>query len=289
MAGPSCWLQWGPERRELTRDSSPRASDTTMLSIATTRGLFQVVDVYYARPHELETIGDKLRLNQIVYLRQMAIRVDGSQFAIRHRESRTSLLDLKRERDALFGDLSSTARRQVRKMDRMRERLTVRRNDAEAYRDFLTIYNEFVMLKRHSEKLSERRLEALKPAVDVFVAYMDGRPLCGHVFVRDTILKRVGLLFSASTRLAGEDAPIVVGSLNRWLHWYEIELYKAEGMLIYDFGGIGTDSPQKAEIARFKLSFGGASVVEHNYMLTRAVGRAAINVFYAMRRMCSTE
>jgi hypothetical protein len=175
----------------------------------------------------------------------------------------------------------------VRKAERAGDRIKIHRNDAAAYRDFLSVHNGFVAIKKYAERLSERRLNAIKPFVDVLVAYFEGEPVCGHVLIRDELLRRVGLVWSASTRLKGEIAPTAVSSLNRWLHWYEMQMYKSEGMCIYDLGGVGTDTPETAAIARFKNSFGGARAIEHNYIVARAAGLVAIRLFYAIRRIRS--
>lgn len=258
-----------------------------MVIVETSRGLFRVVDVYYPQLHEATGIAGDLALNQIVYVRQAPGHLPTNRLAVRYRPFETTLLDLTRGSEELFRGFSRTCRNMVRKADRASDNIEVRRNDDAAYRDFLTIHNGFVAVKKYAERLTEQRLDAIKPFADVFVAYFDGRPLCGHVTIRDERLGRVGLVWSASTRLKGEDSPTFVGSMNRWLHWYEMRLYRLEGMRAYDFGGVGTDTPETAAIARFKLSFGGTRVLEHNYIIARAAGRAAIRFFYAIRRIRS--
>jgi len=172
-------------------------------------------------------------------------------------------------------------------MDRLCDRIDVRKNDTTAYRDFRAIHNDLVALKKHCEGLSEARLDAYKPVSDVLVAYIEGRPICGHLLLRDAQLKRAGVLLSASTRLNGEEPSTLISSLNRWLHWYEMRYLKSEGMQIYDLCGLGTDSAERAAIANFKKSFGGTEVLENNYIVARAAGRAAVSFFYAMRRLRS--
>jgi hypothetical protein len=105
--------------------------------------------------------------------------------------------------------------------------------------------------------------------------------------LRDERLKRVGVLLTASTRLKDENPSTLISSLNRWLHWHEMQYYKSEGMRIYDLCGLGTDTPEKAAIAYFKKSLGGTEVLEHNYILARAAGHAALVLFYLMRRIRS--
>jgi lipid II:glycine glycyltransferase (peptidoglycan interpeptide bridge formation enzyme) len=255
--------------------------------VETMRGLFRVTEVFYPRLNEIAKFTDGLGVNEIVYMRQMPASLPASRFSTRYVPFETSLLDLTRDEESLLADMNRTSRHQVRKADRQRDKIEVRRNDAAAYRDFLAIHNDFVVLKRHSEKLSAHRLEVFKPVSDVFVAYFEGRPICGHLVLRDEQLQRVGVLYTASTRLKHEEHSTFISSLNRWLHWYVMLQCKAEGIKTYDLCGLGTDTPEKAAIAYFKQSFGGSRVLEHNYVLARRPGHAAVALFYAMRQIRS--
>jgi hypothetical protein len=257
-----------------------------MVVVESKRGPFRVSDIYYPVAGEIRGMGRRLRSNQIIYIRQTP-QISEIEGPIAHHQAfHTSLVDLTLGTDELFGGLQRNSRAQIRKIERMRGRIELRRNDG-VDSDFLAVYNEFVAFKRHSERLSLRRLQQLKPFTDIFVSYFEGRPLCAHAFVRDPRLKRVGLMLAGSTRLSGADAPNFVGWLNRWTHWQEMLLYKSEGMEIYDLGGTGTSTPQKEAIARFKLSLGGKQVIEHNYMIANPIGRVAIALFYALRRLRS--
>lgn len=261
-----------------------------MVVVETRRGIFHLVEVFYARKRdEAEVLRNSLALNQIVYIRQALTRLEVGRAAAWYRPTSTILLDLGRKISDLFAEANATCRNLIRRADRVSARTEIRRNDAVAYADFIRLYNRFVEHSRHSEPLSSARLDGLRPISDVFVAYFEGRPLCGHVLVRDETIGRVGLLLSASTRLEGSDAPAFVGSINRWLHWYEIQLYKSEGMLVYDFGGASADTHRLAGIAHFKQSFGGTQVQEHDYIAARPTARMAISLFYAMRQMRSRE
>jgi hypothetical protein len=257
-----------------------------MVVVESKRGPFRVSDIYYPAAGEIRGLGRDLRLNQIIYIRQTQHIPEIEGPIAHHQAFRTSLVDLTVGTDELFGGLQRNSRTQIRKIERMRDRIEVRRNDG-VTSDFLTVYNNFVAVKRFAEPLSPRRLQHLRPFADFFVCYFEGRPLCAHAYLRDEKLKRVGLILAGSTRLSGEDVPIFVGSINRWMHWYEMQLYKSEGMEIYDLGGTGTSTPQKEAIARFKLSLGGKQVVEHNYMIANPIGRLAIALFYALRRLRS--
>jgi hypothetical protein len=258
-----------------------------MITFETLRGPFRVVDVYYPHPHEVVGLGERLAPNQIIHVRQAPFPFSAPRFEMGYAPSEVLLFDLTRDIEHLFSEANVNGRRQVKKAERVRDRIEVRRNDAAAYRDFVAIYNGFVAIKKYTEKITQKRLDALKPFADVLVAYFEKRPLCGHLSIRDERLGRVGVLWSASTRLKGEDAPILIASVNRWLHWYEMRLYKSENMSVYDFGRVGTSTPEEAAIARFKLSFGGTRVLEHDYIMAGVAGRVAMRLVYAFRRIRS--
>ena len=50
---------------------------------------------------------------------------------------------------------------------------------------------------------------------------------------------------------------------------------------------LGRIVQEKLQIANFKRSFGGTEVVENNYIVAGTAGRAAVNLFYAARRLRS--
>ena len=261
-----------------------------MVIIETTRSLFRLVEAYYVQtPEDLNTLKECLRTNKIVYIRQAPIPLDLGRSAVWYRSIPTLLMDLRQDLGGLLREASRTCRNRITRIDRLSNRAAVRRNDPTAYADFLKLHNDFVARSRHTEPLSQSQIVRLRPMIDVFVAYYDGRPLCGHIFIRDQDIGRVELLFSASVRLEESENPAFVSWINRWLHWSEVRLYKSEGMLIYDFGGIATDTPHRSGIARFKQSFGGTRVVEHSYIVARPLGRMAIRMFYAMRRIRSAR
>jgi lipid II:glycine glycyltransferase (peptidoglycan interpeptide bridge formation enzyme) len=68
--------------------------------------------------------------------------------------------------------------------------------------------------------------------------------------------------------------PALCGALNRYLHWHEMQNYKACGIEWYDFGGIGHQAPHQTKFNQFRLSFGGTIVSGHHYTFAGA-GAAA--------------
>ena len=79
--------------------------------------------------------------------------------------------------------------------------------------------------------------------------------------------ERVRLLYSASLfREQDKALRALVGRLNRWLHWQDIQEFRRRGFLIYDMGGVFEDesSPEALGINRFKEEFGGVKIRNFN-------------------------
>jgi len=176
--------------------------------------------------------------------------------------------------------MSRTTRYEIAKIDRQSGRLQVRRNDPRSWDDFQTIYNAFVRANRHTTEISRYHLDVLKPFTDVLVLYLDRRPVCAHLMLRDEKIRRVAGIWPASIRLADVRAANLMGSLNRWLHWYEMRMCKSEGMLVYDLGGTVSEN-----LTKFKLSLGGSRVMQHEYILARTPARLAFRLFRFLQRM----
>src|SRR5208282_6117575 len=92
---------------------------------------------------------------------------------------------------------------------------------------------------------------------------------------------RVRLILSASRRLENAEDSALAGILNRYLHWREIQCYGAEGIALFDLGGIEDDS---SPITKFKLSFGGFEKVEHSFVLADRVTLAAHSFYRRLQR-----
>ena len=113
------------------------------------------------------------------------------------------------------------------------------------------------------------------------VSAPDGQVLAMHAYVRDPLIRRARLLYSASHFRGTDDtaARNLIGRANRLLHWHEIESLHEQRYLQYDLGGIPIDDsdPAKNAIARFKREFGGTEVTEYNgYRANSLLGRLAI-------------
>jgi hypothetical protein len=226
--------------------------------------------VFFPDREALQHLIASLAQYDILRVRQTAAALPDHPNLIQRSVFRTSCIDLTQDLEALYREMDSMSCRYIRKAERMRDRTHIHTNDSTAYKDFMKLYNDFVRLKGHTHPLSGRRFREYTQTSDVFVLYFDERAICGHVWVRDEATRRVRLVHSASSRLESTEAAHLSGTWNRYLHWYEMQIYKANGIEIYDFGGIGDGTNS---VAKFKLSFGGMRVQDHSYVFAGVLGR----------------
>lgn len=118
-------------------------------------------------------------------------------------------------------------------------------------------------------------------------ARQDGRALVWHAHV--ACGRSAGLQYTASHfRGAQGDVRALVGRANRWLHWQDMQRFKARGLERYDWGGLFEDdsTPERAGINRFKRDFGGEALRVYECAAPASVrGRVYLPLRDAWRRL----
>jgi hypothetical protein len=183
---------------------------------------------------------------------------------IRRQEAATVCVDLRDSLDELWRAIAKNARNEIRGAERLGDRIHIAQNEPQTASDFLSLYESLSRVKEGVTPIDRSVLQRYAEHADIFVAYLDQRPMCSHMYLRDATLARSRLLYSASRRLEDQPTSRVCGQLNRLLHWRVMSAYRDDGLETYDFGGIRLD-PNNG-IARFKTSFGGAISKEFTYL-----------------------
>lgn len=161
--------------------------------------------------------------------------------------------------------MSQTTRRKLRQASNLGDRVVIVRNGPDASREFVPLYNSFVRSKQAGvSPISASVIERYAGKSDIFLLYLDGRLLCGHLNLRDADARRDRLLFSANRRFDDPETARLCAALNCHLHWHELCVYREEGLTTYDLGGFSNGA--NAGLDRFKASFGGRLVNEHTYL-----------------------
>jgi hypothetical protein len=258
-----------------------------LVIVDTSWGVFRYRVAYFPTQQLSEMLIRELGPNELLRIRQTPAKLAESTNLLEHSVFRSISIDLSADLSVLRQKMDETCKRWLRKAEKLLGEVEIRRNGAAAQADFITLYNRFARRSKHSGPLSPKRLERFARISDLLVLYSHGRPVCGHVWLRDEVASRVRLLFSASSRLEGREDANLSGALNRYLHWYEMELFKNEQFDRYDLGGFEADSDADDSLTRYKLSLGASILYENNYSIGRGVAKLVYRVYQSMPQMNS--
>jgi hypothetical protein len=259
-----------------------------MISIDRWRGPLLDHLVFCAAGSDVAELAARCRPYELFRVRH-ALDAEPPRSARRTSQSLTAVIDLTREPEAIYRSLDAkSCRYEIRRAEKLGGRLSLRRNDARSRHDVRSLFNR-LLAPRYTKPISRRRYAGYLPVADTIAAYVDDDPVAAHLLVRDPVAQRVRLVFSVSTRFEGSPHRHLAGPANRWLHWQELQLYRGEGFLAYDFGGLNPTS----SIGRFKLSFGGVPEHGMNVLLAGAFAelpfRAAEHATAALVRRRTTR
>lgn len=231
-------------------------------------GFIKFRKCYFPTERDAASVADRLASNEIVRLLYTNAELPDHPHLVKRTEVKTSCLDLTTGVDALYQQMDKkSCRYEIRRAEKMEDRLRISVNTQETVADFFRLYNDFARAKGGPPHLSKRNLAEFTSYSDVYVAYLEERAICSHLILKDQECGRVRLLFSATTKYSMPEDARVTGAVNRYLHWHEIRHYIDENYKIFDFGGVR--GPGHA-VSRFKLSFGGQVKSEYCYTLAGA-------------------
>jgi hypothetical protein len=225
-------------------------------------GILPYRTVFFPTGAALQEAADRLRPIELAQFFYTSANLDDRRVLRRYIEI-TACIDLREPIDLLLKRMAVRTRERIRQAERFGSRVNLVRNDDNAFREFLELYDSLARSKTgfHSDG---REVSKYRQNSDVFVLYLDKSPILSHAMLRDCESGRVRLLHSVSRRFDDEETARLCGILNRFLHWHEMRLYRQEGFENYDFGGISADETDGTR--RFKLSFGGRVVTENSFL-----------------------
>jgi hypothetical protein len=227
--------------------------------------LFRYRKLWFPAREAICEIARSLRPKDIVRCFAASDDISGLPGIVLHRQLRTAWVNLAGGPDEILkGMKRKSCRYEIRRAEKMLDRVDVEIETARAHEHFLAVYNDFAG-RKSLPRFRRSWLKEYRQRAEILVLYLRGEPLCCHLLLRDHEKSLVRLLYSGSRRLRTSEDASACGALNRYLHWLEMQRYHAQGFTTFDFGGIrGPQDP----ISRFKLSFGGAVVAEHYYLLS---------------------
>lgn len=180
-------------------------------------------------------------------------------------EFTTLHIDLTKSTQEIRSKFGKHCRRDIKQGEKLNLDYEINKNAD----DFIVLLNELIEAKKHTKKITLQEYQLYIPHGDIFTVTEDDNLLCGHFYLKDKT--RCRLFWSASKRMT-KGLEKKVGLINRWLHWQAIQHYKAEGLKVYDFGGLNLDENSPAYgITKFKMSFGHSIVKEYHYSVINSV------------------
>jgi hypothetical protein len=242
-------------------------------------GLVPYKAVFFPTDQALAELTERSKPTQMARLFWTATELRNANRVVRHERSATVCVDLSATVETLSKGIAKNTRYEIRQAEKLGDRIRIERNGPKLTKEFLALFNDFVRSKPEVSPINQRSLTRYEGHADIFMAYLDDNPVCGHVLLRDIEIGRARLLYSASRRFDDRETARLSGTLNRYLHWHEICDYRKEGFSTYDLGGI---KENKADgITQFKMSFGGKVVKEHTYLCAGIpwIGRTAQVLF----------
>ena len=235
--------------------------------------------VFFPSDEILASLTERPHLSQLARLFWTATEVEKASHVVKHEPSATVCIGLQKPLDEILKGVAKNTRYEIRQAEKLGARMRIARNGPGMNAEIVALYNSLASAKTELSNIDESALSRYEGHSDTFVTYLDDRPVCGHVLLRDTHIGRARLLFSASRRFDDRETAKLSGFLNRFLHWHEICAYREEGFGTYDLGGIRQD--RSDGITQFKMSFGGEVVAEHTYLCAGLpwLGTAARTMF----------
>lgn len=215
-----------------------------------------------------------LATTRTVRLFHTSVAIEDAPCVIKREDTLTTLIDLSSSIDELRKHIAKATLQGIRYAEKAEDRVVVQ-SAGNSPEQFLDLFNGFAGMKRSGvAPIAMATLEHYLKLGDLFMAYLDGAPICGHVLLVDRELRRVRLMLSASRRLESPALSRIAGETNKMMHWREICHYREQGFATYDFGGIRND-PNDG-ITKFKCAFGGTTHREYTYLCAGAPALARL-------------
>lgn len=203
----------------------------------------------------------------------------------------TIQIDLLQDCDVIFIGFEKNTRYEINRALK-KDEIIINELDPNLEKEiFYNMYTDFSKIKNLKD-INHDEIDLLINAgcFRIRLAYdKDKNPLVCHTYIIAN--KKARLAHSISffrNELNNEDKKLI-GRANRLLHWEDIKLFKDEGFYIYDLGGISTDENniETQSINKFKKSFGGFTVVNHNSLIPTSIKGFVFILYRSIKRMFS--
>lgn len=212
-----------------------------MISFDTKGILFRTRWVWFALPTDVSGV------DEVAFLSYQ--KEDSNGF--RRKEGITQLIDLTQTEEELWQGLREKfVRKQIARGNVAG--VTVREG---TLKEFLPLYKSLKSAKR----FAGGSVRSAATVGTVLVAEHDGVCVAGGLFIGDGTSVRAYALASARLQAHGGRMREIIGYGNRMVLWEALQMYRADGYLVFDMGGILPHSldPKERSLVEFKKAFGG--------------------------------
>ena len=161
-------------------------------------GLLRYRKVWFPSHEAVHEISQSLRPNDVV--RFFGASADLGMFPslVKHRQLRTAWVDLSAGPDGILqGMKKKSCRYEIRRAEKMLDRVEIELNSPKAHRDFLGVYNDFAKTKG-LPRFPAAWLREYATHGETLVLYLNGEPLCCHFLLCDSQARIVRLLYSGA-------------------------------------------------------------------------------------------
>ena len=166
-------------------------------------------------------ISESLRPDDVVRFFAVSPALHGPAHLVEHYKFDTLWINLSAGPEAVLNGMKrKSCRYEIRRAEKMLNRVAIEIGSEKANRDFLKVYSGFTRAKG-LPGLRPRWIQDNSAHCETLVLYLDSQPLCSHVLLRDPETSIVRLLYSGSRRLESPERSAACGTLNRYLHWHE--------------------------------------------------------------------
>jgi hypothetical protein len=226
-------------------------------------GLARYRVFFHPTAETVRQIANGLGRMEMARLFQTQVASASGRCVVRHHLTTTSLVDMSRGAGAVWAGFESNCRNQIRKAEKLANRITLERNGRRAESDFLTVFNESARVGGAVRPVNPATVTRFRSVSDLFVVYLDGEPTVVNLVVRDEQAGRARGTYLGRRRFEDPERAKLTGWLSRYMIWDEMQHYLGQGFSTFDLGGVRPDG--RSSVSQFKLAFGGDNVTEYSY------------------------
>jgi len=178
------------------------------------------------------------------------------------KEKDTALIDLTLPEEEIFKKFSDTTRNEIRK--------TYNNPDLnfELNQDFEKSYSLYSQFEKYQDRkpMAKKEMTSFKSAL----VFCKGDPIYGFYIIESLPYSRIRSIFSKRLSIEDKDMIKIISNSGRRLLWEICKDLKNREFVFLDMASVNQSNPKSANIAKFKMSFGGKIVREYAYIYKSA-------------------